>query len=187
MLHVLLGVALLFIAGSIVYRRAPRDTARTGHLSTITVVAAVIAYGGNWSITLIAAWQGVWPLPVPRTVSMSVGIAAILLGVSLHTIARVQFRSFRRAWGMDMSRLITTGIYRYSRNPQTLGIMIALLGAGLLGDSGAALVLAVVAWIASAIWLRREEGILAEQFGGEYTEYRARTPRWIGRPGPTPP
>jgi protein-S-isoprenylcysteine O-methyltransferase Ste14 len=180
--HMLVGLALLFVGGSVVYRRAPRDTAELGHLSVPTVIAAVIAYGGNWSVTLLAAWQGVWPLPMPRMVTLLAGAGAVLLGLGTHVTARAQFRSFRQSWGMDVGRLITTGIYRYSRNPQTLGIMLALLGAGLLGNSAAAMLLAMIAWLASATWIRREEGILVEQFGAEYEAYCARTPRWLGPP-----
>ena len=110
----------------------------------------------------------------PRVFSVAVGLVT-------YGVGRVQFRSFRLTGGLDASRLITSGIYRYSRNPQSLGMLLALTGTALLGNSGAALLLSALTWGGSLAWLPQEERILARRFGERYARYRKQVPRWIGR------
>lgn len=78
-------------------------------------------------------------------------------------------------------RLVTTGVYAYTRNPMYLGHLIFLVGLTLMTRSPVAL--AVTA--GSMPWFdaraRTDESRLAKQFGAQYTAYRDRVPRWIGR------
>ena len=48
---------------------------------------------------------------------------------------------------MTTDRLITTGPYSYSRNPQLLGWALVLLGVATAGRSGAALALTAIYWV----------------------------------------
>ncbi len=95
-----------------------------------------------------------------------------IAGASLYMAARIEFRSFRRTWGLDNDRLVTTGIYRFSRNPQTLGAVLFLAGASLAGRSMVAALLVTLLWVASLIWLPVEEKVLEHLFGDEYRRYR---------------
>lgn len=56
----------------------------------------------------------------------------------------LEFRSLRKMSGLETSKLITTGIYRYSRNPQYTGWFLALLGISIMGRSGLALLLTII-------------------------------------------
>ena len=78
------------------------------------------------------------------------------------------------------SCLVTDGLYRFSRNPMYLGMVLILLGVALLLDSLTPLwVIALfVGWIHSQ-FIRHEEEMLFAQFGQDWLEYKARVRRWI--------
>ena len=105
-----------------------------------------------------------------------------VVGASLYMAARIEFRSFRRTWGLVNDRLVTTGIYRFSRNPQTLGAVLFLAGVSLAGRSAVAGLLVTLLWVASWIWLPGEEKALERLFGDKYRRYRDTVPRYLGLP-----
>lgn len=75
--------------------------------------------------------------------------------------------------------LMTTGIYRYVRNPSYLGVIVMMTGWGLAFRSGVGLVLAA-AFIPPLVGrMHSEEKLLQSQFGAEYEAYRARTYRLL--------
>ena len=80
------------------------------------------------------------------------------------------------------ARLVTTGPYRFTRNPMYLAVFAVLLGWWLVFGRP---VLALYALgFAVAVALRVplvEEPWAVERFGGEWQAYRARVPRWIFR------
>jgi protein-S-isoprenylcysteine O-methyltransferase Ste14 len=83
-------------------------------------------------------------------------------------------------------RVITTGIYAFTRNPMYLGHQIWLVGLALVTGSP----VAVAALPVAAPWFDRrathDEQRLAERFGRPYAEYRDRVPRWVGRRATAP-
>lgn len=76
-------------------------------------------------------------------------------------------------------RLVTTGIYAYTRNPMYLGHFIFLIGLALSLHSWLAALIAA----ANAVWFHRrvlrDEKKLMEQFGQPYLEYMAQVKRWV--------
>jgi protein-S-isoprenylcysteine O-methyltransferase Ste14 len=87
--------------------------------------------------------------------------------------------SLRQTWGLELERCISGGPYRFSRNPQLLGVFAVLLGAAMLGRSGAALALVAVYWLASVAWVRLEEHLMRERFGDGYDVYCSKVPRFL--------
>ena len=78
------------------------------------------------------------------------------------------------------SKLITSGIYKYSRNPIYLSFLIMLIGTGMLfGSASSLLVVAAFFMLSNSYYIKYEEQILEFTFGEEYLEYKSRTPRWI--------
>jgi protein-S-isoprenylcysteine O-methyltransferase Ste14 len=78
-------------------------------------------------------------------------------------------------------RLVTTGPYRWSRNPMYIGVVTILLGWCVLWDSRTLVNYTLV--VAALVCLRVlvvEEPWAARSFGAEWHAYRARVPRWIG-------
>lgn len=175
--------SLLFIApGGWALSRARSEFAERGRLGVTTFVAALLAYVGHATVTLFAAWKSTWPVPIdPRMALLTGGLMAVV-GGTLYIAGRIEFRSFRRTWGLDTGRLVTTGIYRFSRNPQTLGALLFLAGASLAGRSAVAALLVTLLGVASLIWLPVEEKVLEHLFGSEYRSYRNTVPRYLGLP-----
>ena len=112
-----------------------------------TVIAAYVAYLGPSVCLVLASWWSPWPLPPPRGLAYPLGGALLVAGLVGYIAARREFRSLRRNWGMRTDRLVTTGPYAYSRNPQLMGWALVLLGAAIAGRSGAALALAAIYWV----------------------------------------
>ena len=128
---------------------------------------------------LASAWR-----PLALDLAPAAAIAAaflVIAGAALTAPGLLPFASLRQLYGLERGRLITDGIYRYTRNPQYAGVGLMLLGAAALLGSGLALGLVVAYWIAIRIWLVVEEEHLRGAFGAAYERYLQRTPRFLGR------
>ena len=78
------------------------------------------------------------------------------------------------------SALVTDGVFRISRNPMYLGMILILVGvAALLGSLSPFLVVAGFAAIIETRFIPVEERMLAETFGDAWTAYSGRTRRWL--------
>lgn len=76
--------------------------------------------------------------------------------------------------------LVTKGIYRFSRNPMYLGLLIWLLAWGLyLGNFLSLLFLPLFVYIITIQQIKPEEKILEEKFGQTYLDYQKRVRRWF--------
>jgi protein-S-isoprenylcysteine O-methyltransferase Ste14 len=76
--------------------------------------------------------------------------------------------------------LITSGPYRFSRNPLYLGgNVFVFLGAALLLGSPAAVFITFVHLPFVDLFISREERKLKRDFGQEWLEYRKRVRRWL--------
>ncbi len=111
-----------------------------------------------------------------------IGGAAILVGLLLLVIAN---GLFTRA-GTDVipfrnvSTLVTHGVYRYSRNPMYLGMVLVLAGCAVTVGAVTALAVPVLfALIIDRRFIRAEEQMLRELFPEEYAAYCARVRRWV--------
>ena len=78
------------------------------------------------------------------------------------------------------SHLVTSGIYRYSRNPIYAGDAVILLGMVVwFGNWLGLAVVALFVLFIDRVQIRGEERVLTQRFGDGYSAYRARTRRWI--------
>lgn len=78
------------------------------------------------------------------------------------------------------SHLVTSGLYRYSRNPMYLGLLVMLIGWGLyLGSLSPLSMLPLFIWLLTKQQIEPEEIILMDKFGLEYKYYQQRVRRWI--------
>jgi protein-S-isoprenylcysteine O-methyltransferase Ste14 len=83
---------------------------------------------------------------------------------------------------MPTQNLVAQGPYAYSRNPMTLGTMLAYWGIGFIIGSLSALALVLIAGGALLLYCRFiEEKELAARFGPDYLEYQRATPFLIPR------
>ena len=78
-------------------------------------------------------------------------------------------------------RLFTGGVYRISRNPMYLGLLMIYAGIGLVRWQPWALLLVVIPFfVVDRIYIPAEEQRMSESFGEPYERYRARVRRWLG-------
>lgn len=77
------------------------------------------------------------------------------------------------------AQLLTTGPYKYSRNPLYLGLILIFAGAALLAGSVSALLLTLAIFIVLSFWIRVEERQLAEAFGEQYAKFQSQIRRWL--------
>lgn len=124
-----------------------------------------------------------WLRPAGRTgVTLDGAIVAALGIVVLIWCVRefyVAGRGTLAPWSPP-KHLVTTGLYRYSRNPMYVGVLIIVIGWALAFRS------ATIAWYAlalAALFHARvvffEEPWLARTHGAEFDAYRSKVPRWL--------
>lgn len=77
-------------------------------------------------------------------------------------------------------RLVTTGVYAFSRNPGYLGAVLFAIGlAAWVGSLSPWLVIAFLPKVMSGAYIRREEKELEARFGDSYRFYCRAVPRWF--------
>lgn len=81
----------------------------------------------------------------------------------------------------DRTKLVTTGIYRYSRNPAFLGFDFMYVGLLLMYFNLSMLVVSAFAIIMLHLQILQEERYLTENYGEPYREYRKHVFRYLGR------
>jgi protein-S-isoprenylcysteine O-methyltransferase Ste14 len=78
------------------------------------------------------------------------------------------------------SRVVASGVYRYSRNPMYLGFLLVLAGwAWFLANAASALLLPAFVVCMNRFQIAPEERILGGKFGRDYDEYLRAVRRWL--------
>lgn len=115
--------------------------------------------------------------------SLAAGISLIVLGFFLSFISIV---CFIKAMGTPVPfcppiELVTTGPYRFTRNPMLTGLFVQFFGIGIILGSLSLVFFFTPLFIAINVWeLKKiEEPELVKRLGQEYMEYRNRTPMFF--------
>ena len=150
---------------------------------------AILIFGGVFAFVpaLVARLNQIWALARLEALPLQVlGVVFMALGVLLYVYCASVFVRKGRGTTSPMEpprQLVTTGIFRYSRNPIYVGYVAFLLGLFLVFGHILLLGYAVlVALIIQALIVRWEEPDLRKRFGTDYEAYVRRVPRWIGLP-----
>jgi protein-S-isoprenylcysteine O-methyltransferase Ste14 len=158
----------------------PVVTSRRGALELVLLTIAWIAFFVPllWIATSILAFAD-YPL---RLAPFVIGSLCLVLGLWLFHRSHADLGT---NWSItlelrDRHQLVTHGVYRWSRHPMYLALLVYSLGQALVlpnwlaGPSyGAAMLLLI------ALRLRPEEHMLREKFGKDYEAYMATTKRLI--------
>jgi protein-S-isoprenylcysteine O-methyltransferase Ste14 len=113
---------------------------------------------------------------------VAAGGLLVTLGFLLRVWATVHFyeQHMKVISLVPQGKLITSGPYRFSRNPLYLGGNVFIfLGAVLVFGSPSGLVLTVLNILVVDFMIRREEKQLERVFGEEWVRYRSQVRRWI--------
>lgn len=125
--------------------------------------------------------------PLDLLLGRSSYLAALIMGVSGLLIGVMGILDFRRHHTTisphtidKASALVTGGIYRFTRNPMYLGLLLILIAAVFLSKDILAL-LTIPGFIVTLnrLQILPEERALRAKFGGAFDAYCDRTRRWI--------
>ena len=124
-----------------------------------------------------------WPLNfLPYQTPIPLGLAAIALGLVLIAWSVRTFLAAKTGFEhrKPTTTLISSGPFRYSRNPIYVGMTLFGLGLGAFLDNLWIVLLMLPAVLVIRFFVvAREEAFLASRFGEDYRRYKASVRRWI--------
>jgi protein-S-isoprenylcysteine O-methyltransferase Ste14 len=130
-------------------------------------ISLVISPGARWAVLLTGA-----ALYFPGVLLYAWGF--ITLGRMFKVTSAMTAELYRD------QQLIEEGPYAFIRHPMYLGVLLAAIGALLIFRTWAMVIFAPTAF-GIILRTRREEELLAEEFGEAWIVYCARVPGWIPR------
>lgn len=155
---------------------APRDAAAVRIPPPLVYAAGIVA---GVLLQRHAAPLRLEPIPAARWT-----LAAALFVSGLGLVGGAA-RLFRRT-GQDPKpwtptpEIVSTGVYRYTRNPMYLAMALIQAAVGVALDNGWVIVLIAPALlVVYATAIRHEERYLEQKFGESYRRYRATVRRWF--------
>jgi protein-S-isoprenylcysteine O-methyltransferase Ste14 len=136
-------------------------------------------------IPILASLVIEWFVPtslVHGTFRWIIGVLFFLAGIALNVGG---FIAQKRA-GTDpipfnpSTRIVSHGLYRFTRNPMYIGFALCTLGLAILVDSAWMLLAVPIGLVLiDRIVITREERYLERKFGEEYLNYKRRVRRWV--------
>jgi protein-S-isoprenylcysteine O-methyltransferase Ste14 len=110
-----------------------------------------------------------------------IGVLAVGLIIMLRCILQFAFEGKGTLSPVDPTRcLVVRGLYRYSRNPMYVGVMMILIGEAIAAQSVSLWIYSAVIFIGFNLFIMlHEEPRLIKDFGEEYMLYRKSVRRWI--------
>jgi protein-S-isoprenylcysteine O-methyltransferase Ste14 len=151
----------------------------------------VTVFAGFTTLFVLAALvvDRVLSLPglLPPAARLSVSIPLMALGLALTAWSVFHFL---RVKGTPVPfnpppKVVSTGPYRYVRNPMLSGVFLLLFGIGFAVDSLSLVCFFTPLYVLVNVWELKqiEEPELAKRLGEEYLEYRRNTPMFLPRFG----
>ena len=110
------------------------------------------------------------------------GLVPVGIGASLNILADRSFKfhittvkSFQKS-----SVLVRDSVFKYSRNPMYLGMILILVGIAIvMGSVTPWIIVPLFVVLIDRIFIQPEELMLEETFGSAFQAYRKRVRRWI--------
>lgn len=157
----------------------PSPTLRSLELKIPPVALVLLLAASMWGVARLVPATG-FSMPGASFVAA----AATLAGVLIALTGIVSFRRARTTVNPmhpeAVSRLVVTGIYRWTRNPMYLGMLLALLGFGLLLGNALAIGVALAfVPLMNRLQIAPEERTLALRFGPAFDDFRRSVRRWL--------
>jgi len=147
----------------------------------VAVFPPVLA-AGTLGVGLVLAWLVPWRLPIGGTARIVVSTVLLVNAVAIGLAGE---RAMHRA-GTNVdprkpsTTVVTTGPFRFSRNPLYLYLISVYLGITAAVASVWPLLLFLPMFLVLDRGIvRREERYLEEKFGESYRAYKARVRRWL--------
>ncbi|MCZ2128239.1 MAG: isoprenylcysteine carboxylmethyltransferase family protein [Anaerolineales bacterium] len=122
-----------------------------------------------------------FPNPFPAYLKF-LGVGVILIGLALGFGAFDQFRKAQTTLDPhgSVKTIVSSGIFRFTRNPIYLGFFLMIVGFPLLVDSLWGVVVSpLFALTLNRLVIEKEETYLEQKFGEPYATYKSKTRRWL--------
>ena len=137
-------------------------------------------------VIIVASTGQAWfplPLRVPSfSIGMTAGLIIVIAAVAIAGGGLAEMKRHRTTvepWQRP-SRLVTRGVFAFTRNPLYLSLLLILLGIAVMTDSGWFVVAAAtLGIILDRAVIRSEERVLGEIFGNQYINYKRSVRRWL--------
>jgi protein-S-isoprenylcysteine O-methyltransferase Ste14 len=142
-------------------------------------VVALLVAAAMWGISLATP-----SVEVPALVRVVAAIAIALAGVGTVIAGALAFRRAKTTVNPlkpeTTSSLVTSGVYRFTRNPMYVGLALVLLSWAVFVSSA----LALLGPLVFVLYINRfqvvpEERVLSSMFGAAYSAYQAKVRRWL--------
>lgn len=152
---------------------------RTLELKIPPPAIALFIVGVMWIISLLAP-----SLAVPFLVRLVTAAIIALAGAGISLAGVISFRRAKTTVNpmkpTKTSSLVSSGIYRHTRNPMYLGLLLVLIAWAVFLSS----VWPFVGPVTFVLYINRfqitpEERVLSAMFGSDYTVYKSRVRRWL--------
>ena len=142
-------------------------------------LVAALAAAAMWGISLVLP-----SFDLPTAVRRYVAIALALVGVGFSAAGVISFRRAKTTINPmqpeTASTLVASGVYKVTRNPMYVGLLVALVAWGVFLSSAWALLCTVFFYVyISRLQIVPEERALDALFGTEYAAYKSKVRRWL--------
>ena len=122
--------------------------------------------------------------PIESVLTGPLSLMVLVMGLATNLAAVVSFRSADTTMNpmrpKSAARLVNGGIYRLSRNPMYLGVLLMLSSWAIwLGNPVCLAVLLFFVWYITKFQIVPEERALAELFPEQFESYKSNVRRWI--------
>ncbi len=143
------------------------------HPPIVALFYLLIAYLLGWLVQI--------PFEAPGPLRI-VGFALACIGFLFGVGAFVEFSRARTTVDPhgSVTQVVTTGIYRFTRNPIYMGFLLIIIGLPLNSGFYWGILLAPFFIITmNRLVIEKEEAYLEKKFGETYTGYKSRVRRWL--------
>ena len=135
----------------------------------------------------IVMWFLNQSLPLLRFIESpwnKIGMAIIVIAIVLDSSSLFLFLKKRTTINpmkpTSTEGLVTAGLYKITRNPMYVGLLVILFGYAVwLGSLTPFLILPAFYWLITQMQIKPEERILEKKFGQEYLDYKNKVKRWL--------
>ena len=156
----------------------PEITLKNLELKIPPAVVFFICIGFIWTIDYLL--PPLFDISLNGWIIRAILAFGVFIGVSGVVQFAVQSTSVNPHKPDRATSLITSGVYRLSRNPMYLGMLIILLAAVLkFGQPIGFIVLPMYVFYMNRFQIKPEEEVMEEKFGEEYLVYKKNVRRWL--------
>lgn len=139
----------------------------------VFIIAILLGYFLENIFSLVTLNSYLWVLLGSTGIVLSIGVLCYALYSYLKAKTHIE------PW-QPASHLITTGLYKFSRNPIYLTFFVLTISIGLVLSKFWIVLLAIpAAWVIQTYVIKREEAYLENVFADKYIKYQRSVNRWL--------